>query len=114
MSTPAGPQEPADPPSGDQPPTEPPAGPPAPPPAPSAGGGGSNAALAGAFLPLGFVFLILGMSKGIGESQGLTFFAVGIAFLSVAFGSYGQSRRNPPRPRDPAGPQDPTQPPSQG
>lgn len=98
MSTPAGPHEPADPPSG----------PPTPPTGPSAGDGGSNAALAGAFLPIGLVFLVLGITKGIGESQGLTFFAVGIVFLSVAFGSYGQSRRRPP------GPQDPPQPPTEG
>ncbi len=60
----------------------------------SSDGSGANAA----FLPIGLVFLVLGLSRGLGEGGGTTFFIIGVAFLAIALSSSGRRRRRPSAP----------------
>jgi hypothetical protein len=68
----------------------------------SSDGSGANAA----FLPIGLVFLVLGLSRGLGDGGGTTFFAVGIAFLVIALTSSGWRRRSSAPPPTPSPPED--------
>lgn len=63
-----------------------------PPPDEDADGSSESDGTLWAFLPIGVTFLVLGMSKGLGDG-GTAFFAVGVAFLAIAMGSMGRGRR---------------------
>jgi hypothetical protein len=57
----------------------------------AAGTGAGTAPFAGAFLPIGITFFLLGLTQGLGEPLGTTFFTVGITFLvlAIALGGAG-------------------------